>query len=234
MYLFTDGYQDQFGGEKGKKFKASQLKDLLISINSLSKLAKRALLIYLFTMQIGLVNYEWRSLLKTFWHNPNWSPNPTYREFFSEKAYEEIKKHVPLDYKGYIGHLNLPPAISAFNGLKTIDGYLVNYKLSHKRSIGRVIAEEIKKDRSTQDLFEKWGNKAYLLNSSYPEWVFNFKTFNNPPIYDLDFDWNYLKNEMNTKYIISSGIVKIDNMKLIFSLRHSESCWNFFLYEVLD
>ena len=32
IYIFTDGYQDQFGGEKGKKFKASKLKELLISI----------------------------------------------------------------------------------------------------------------------------------------------------------------------------------------------------------
>lgn len=30
VYLFTDGYADQFGGEKGKKFKYSQLKELLI------------------------------------------------------------------------------------------------------------------------------------------------------------------------------------------------------------
>jgi serine phosphatase RsbU (regulator of sigma subunit)/Tfp pilus assembly protein PilF len=36
LFLFTDGYQDQFGGEKGKKFKASQLKELLISIASFS------------------------------------------------------------------------------------------------------------------------------------------------------------------------------------------------------
>lgn len=33
IYLFTDGYADQFGGEKGKKFKYSQLKDLLLSIH---------------------------------------------------------------------------------------------------------------------------------------------------------------------------------------------------------
>jgi serine phosphatase RsbU (regulator of sigma subunit) len=32
IYIFTDGYQDQFGGEKGKKFKASQLKEVLLSI----------------------------------------------------------------------------------------------------------------------------------------------------------------------------------------------------------
>lgn len=34
IYIFTDGYQDQFGGEKGKKFKASELKKLFIQISS--------------------------------------------------------------------------------------------------------------------------------------------------------------------------------------------------------
>ena len=32
IYTFTDGYADQFGGPKGKKFKYTQLKELLISI----------------------------------------------------------------------------------------------------------------------------------------------------------------------------------------------------------
>ncbi len=32
VYLFTDGYADQFGGEKGKKFKYSKLKELLQTI----------------------------------------------------------------------------------------------------------------------------------------------------------------------------------------------------------
>ena len=33
IYLFSDGYADQFGGPKGKKFKYKQLKELLLSIN---------------------------------------------------------------------------------------------------------------------------------------------------------------------------------------------------------
>jgi len=36
IYLFSDGYADQFGGEKGKKFKHKQFKKLLISIQDLS------------------------------------------------------------------------------------------------------------------------------------------------------------------------------------------------------
>ena len=30
LYLFSDGYADQFGGDKGKKFKYKQLKDILL------------------------------------------------------------------------------------------------------------------------------------------------------------------------------------------------------------
>lgn len=33
IYIFSDGYADQFGGPKGKKFKYSQLKDLLVKIH---------------------------------------------------------------------------------------------------------------------------------------------------------------------------------------------------------
>ena len=34
FYIFTDGYQDQFGEQNGKKFKSSKLKELLISIQN--------------------------------------------------------------------------------------------------------------------------------------------------------------------------------------------------------
>lgn len=34
IYAFTDGFEDQFGGEKGKKFKYRQLVELITSINS--------------------------------------------------------------------------------------------------------------------------------------------------------------------------------------------------------
>lgn len=36
VYLFTDGYADQFGGDKGKKFMYKRMKELFINIGSLS------------------------------------------------------------------------------------------------------------------------------------------------------------------------------------------------------
>ena len=36
LYLYTDGYADQFGGPKGKKFKYKALNELLFSIKEYS------------------------------------------------------------------------------------------------------------------------------------------------------------------------------------------------------
>jgi serine phosphatase RsbU (regulator of sigma subunit) len=36
VYTFTDGYADQFGGPKGKKFKYKALKEVLLSIQTKS------------------------------------------------------------------------------------------------------------------------------------------------------------------------------------------------------
>ena len=41
FYIFSDGYVDQFGGEKGKKFKAKAFKELLISIQDKSMVEQK-------------------------------------------------------------------------------------------------------------------------------------------------------------------------------------------------
>ena len=35
LYLFTDGYVDQFGGEKGKKYSSKRLREQLLEIHKL-------------------------------------------------------------------------------------------------------------------------------------------------------------------------------------------------------
>ncbi len=52
LYLFTDGYADQFGGPGGKKFKHKQLKNFLLSIQEFEPDAQKQLLYDKFT--------EWR------------------------------------------------------------------------------------------------------------------------------------------------------------------------------
>ncbi|MEO9533589.1 MAG: tetratricopeptide repeat protein [Crocinitomicaceae bacterium] len=48
IYIFSDGYADQFGGPKGKKFKYKQLRDLLFSIHKEPMLDQKEKLITVF------------------------------------------------------------------------------------------------------------------------------------------------------------------------------------------
>ncbi len=45
LYLFTDGYQDQFGGENGKKFRRSQIRSILLNKNTLTLEQQKSYLI---------------------------------------------------------------------------------------------------------------------------------------------------------------------------------------------
>jgi serine phosphatase RsbU (regulator of sigma subunit) len=44
VYLFSDGYADQFGGPMGKKFKYNRFRDLLVKIQSLPASEQQAIL----------------------------------------------------------------------------------------------------------------------------------------------------------------------------------------------
>ena len=44
VYLFSDGYQDQFGGPKNRKFLSKQLKECLLEYHSLSMIEQKELL----------------------------------------------------------------------------------------------------------------------------------------------------------------------------------------------
>lgn len=55
IYQFSDGYADQFGGEKGKKYKYNQLKQTLINHQNLNLVEQKEML---------LTNFiEWKGLL---------------------------------------------------------------------------------------------------------------------------------------------------------------------------
>ncbi len=53
IYMFSDGYVDQFGGPKGKKFLAKRLKNLLLSIQNLSIADQKTAVIDAFDEWIG-------------------------------------------------------------------------------------------------------------------------------------------------------------------------------------
>jgi len=53
IYLYSDGYADQFGGSKGKKFKYKQLDDLIIKQKHIPMKEQKVLLKKHFLQWIG-------------------------------------------------------------------------------------------------------------------------------------------------------------------------------------
>lgn len=53
IYTFTDGFADQFGGPRGKKFKYKQLEEVLLSIHQLSMIEQKDILNKKFTSWKG-------------------------------------------------------------------------------------------------------------------------------------------------------------------------------------
>jgi serine phosphatase RsbU (regulator of sigma subunit) len=56
LYIFTDGYADQFGGEKGKKFRYKQMQEVLLSIQNREMPAQEKILLDTF--------YKWKGNLE--------------------------------------------------------------------------------------------------------------------------------------------------------------------------
>jgi serine phosphatase RsbU (regulator of sigma subunit) len=53
FYLFTDGFQDQFGGEKNKKFMTKRFRELLFSISHLPMAEQKQILSRIINEWIG-------------------------------------------------------------------------------------------------------------------------------------------------------------------------------------
>lgn len=56
IYIFSDGYADQFGGEKGKKFKYGKFRELLLSVNGMPMAKQKEVLQE--TMENWMKGYE--------------------------------------------------------------------------------------------------------------------------------------------------------------------------------
>ena len=61
FYLFTDGFADQFGGEKGKKYKYKQFSDLLANLNNNSPIAQKEMI----DKTIGVCRFIYNLALQT-------------------------------------------------------------------------------------------------------------------------------------------------------------------------
>lgn len=189
-----------------------------------------AIAVLLVTAQVGFV----------FSHNEGLaerrSGSPTYREFFAEEQYREIRDYINLPQQDYrVVSIGIHPSISLYNGFYTLDGYSSNYPLSYKHEFRKIIAPELDKSPFYRDYFDSLGgSRCYMFVEKL---MYNSMMTKDSiiKIERLDIDTAQLK-KMGGRYIFSA--LEIQNagdigLRLDRVFEHDQSAWKIYLYQVL-
>ncbi|UJP64157.1 DUF6044 family protein [Mongoliitalea daihaiensis] len=194
--------------------------------------AKKMLLLILIGMNIFVYHYEWRH---SFSYSTLLSPfiTPSFKEYYAEEQYEAIKEFIGPDWKKKrIAHVNLPPAVSVYNGFLTLDGYLQNYSLDYKHLVGKVISNEIAGNTFLEWQFWRWGNKCYFQNKTYPDDFMRYHWVDSEPISSLSWDFTFLKLNLNADFILASVPLEVSELLFLNSFEHPYSAWKIYLYSI--
>jgi len=167
-------------------------------------------------------NEQWKY---TYYHFP------TYREFYSPALFQEIKKYIgqpPSTYR--VISIGIHPAIAAYNGFYTLDGYVPSYPLKYKHEFRRIISPELKKNDRLRHYFDDWGSRCYIFVDELGQhYMYRHKT-----IRHLQLNIKALQ-EMGGKYVLSA--VRIANAKenhLVMQKKFTRpsSPWTIYLYKI--
>jgi len=205
---------------------------LLIGFSNIKFVGKKGAMLFLIGINVFIYQYEWRNTMNGYIPVLPYR-TPTYREYFAVQQYEAVKNHFgeEVDQMTF-GHINLPPAVSVYNGLRAVDGYLQNYALDYKHRIRKVIGGELIKNEVLADHFDDWGNKCYLQNATYPDMFDLYKWKQSDPIQQLDFNYALLKKDLGVLYLLSSVKIMDSRLELVKLFLDQDSAWDIYLYSI--
>jgi len=155
----------------------------------------------------------------------------TYHSFYAPELFSKIKKYIGKPVNSYrVGSIGFLPAITIYNGLHTIDGYLPNYPLEYKHKFSKIINNTLLTNKELNNLYSNWGSKCYLFDANI-----SFQYFDSKKILDnidLNFDAYY---NIGGRYLITTNKLADKYLdKLIFLKEFSDknTFWKAYLYEV--
>jgi hypothetical protein len=182
-----------------------------------------------------LCNDEWLQNMRKV---TNTIKKPVYSQFYDEKIFKEIDKHIGLPKEDYrVIHLGLNPAMSQHFGFYSLDAYMVIYDYNYKLTFRKLMEEELAKDEVISTYFDDWGNRCYLLSHELgiEDSSFMFSKVRDKTIDDLSLNTNQLKS-MGGEYIFSSVTINNFhhlNLKEERVFYHKDSYFKIHLYKVL-
>ncbi len=88
----------------------------------------------------------------------------TYKEFYSEDLFTEIKKDI--NYRDeYSVAYGFHPVVLSYNDISTLDGYISYYGADYKRLFRKIVAPELAVDEEHRKYFDEWGGRAYIFSN---------------------------------------------------------------------
>lgn len=162
---------------------------------------------------------------------------PTYRQFYAEKQFNDIKEHINKDISEYrVINIGLHPAIAQYNGFYTLDGYSVNYPLEYKYKFKKIIEKELDKNLRNSAGFDRWGGWCYIFWQDFYLWYFQTCKNDYSTINELALNYDILK-EMGGEYIISAVEINTkenERLQLVKTFdNYPDSHWTIHLYKIL-
>lgn len=158
----------------------------------------------------------------------------TYKNFFSENLYSEIKDYIAVPQKAYrVVSIGLYPSIATYNGFYTLDAYVNDYPLEYKHRFRKIIENELKKSKKWREYFDYWGSRCYIFVAELENLWFENTKDTIKKINNLDLNTEQLK-AMGGEYILSAfEIVNAEQNKLTLLkvFERNDSPWRIFLYK---
>ncbi len=100
-------------------------------------------------------------------YQDNISTHVTFREFYAEDLFGEIKRDI--DYHGEgAAMVGAHPSVLMYNGFVCVDGYNNSYPLAYMMAFREVIAPQLEHNPEDQRYYDKWGGRMYLYCDDAP------------------------------------------------------------------
>jgi hypothetical protein len=159
---------------------------------------------------------------------------PSFRQFYAEKQFAEIKRYIARPVDTYrVASIGIHPAIAQYNGFYTLDTYNNFYPLEYKHQFRQIIAPELAKNQTLRKYFDKWGGRCYLFVDELGK-HYMFKKNSKKKIQHLELNTDVFR-KMGGRYIFSALPIEnaAQNQLRLEKVFHSkESAWTIYLYKV--
>jgi len=164
--------------------------------------------------------------------------DPTFRQFFSPALFSGIHHALAAQTAApVVVSVGLHPAVAAYNGLHTLDGYLANYPLAYKQAFRRLIAGELARDAKYRRYFDEWGSRFYIFShelaaAGNAAFELTRQRVDGLRLDDLRFDTQAFK-AMGGTHVISAlpiGNARALGLELLTVAENPASPWRLFVY----